>query len=251
MEKEVKMTEKQDTQDKVVEAEVKPEADDQKPEPEAKPSAEELTQKIEELTGEVEKGKAHIKTLQGSLKAAQQRGMSKEDIDSLRNEIAGTKKWTAKMMDELANRISGDYEESKPSRKSFSQQLEDEEKAQNKPEPKKETDPDTEKFIKYMVSQDLDFEDSLVQEAIKVDEDNFRPPLEALKYLREKVEEKKQVEIDKRVDEKLQSYKEQWMKEFGLTALGVDGPSAPAKDLSGMTPDEKLQEGFKEYQKKK
>ena len=38
---------------------------------------------------------------------------------------------------------------------------------------------------------------------------------------------------------------------IGLTTAGVGSPSASAKDLSSMTPYEKLEEGFKQVNKKK
>jgi uncharacterized coiled-coil protein SlyX len=237
------MTEKQDTQDnKDIKAEVKPEADDPKTETKAEPTIEELTKQIEELTGDVEKKDAHIKTLQGSLKAAQQRSISKEEFDKRFDDLQA---WYADLADDLVTKVSGEYDETKQTRKSYRQQLD--EKRQAKPKEETKIDPDVQKFISYINSQGLDFEDPMVKEAVEDD----RTPQEALTYLRDKVKNQSLAEIDKRAEEKAKTLFEQMLKDSGLTTAGVGGPSAPSKNLSEMSADELLIEGFKEKAKKK
>jgi len=191
---------------------------------------------VEDLKKELEGTKAHIKTLQGNLKVAQQRGIPKEELDSLRKEIASMKKFTAKALDDVVSRISGEYEESKPSRKTYSQQIEEEETVQ-KPEPSpKQIDPDVQKFINYIHSQELEYDNPLVQEAV-ADE---RTPQEALKYLKDKAKGQTQAEVDKLADEKAKTMLEQKLKDLGYTVSGASGPSAPASTWREKTPEEKL-----------
>jgi len=190
----------------------------------------------EELKQELERKEIHIKTLQGSLKAAQQRGVPKEELVTLHKKIDDMQEWNATVLDDLANRMSGE-EGAPPVRKSYRQQLDETRKSA--PEPKKEVDPETQKFINYLDSHDLVFEDKDVQEAIAED----RTPQEALKYLKGKVDEKGQATIDKRAEEKAKTIVEQTLKEMGLTAPGAGEPSGPSSNWQDLTPNEKILRG--------
>ena len=190
---------------------------------------------VEGLTQEIERKEGEIQRLQGITRDLQRRGVPKEAIDALHTKIDGLQEWVATVMDDLANRIGGEYEEPKPSRKSYSEQLK-ERKTQEKPPPAQPTDPEVMKFVKYVDSQGLDYDDSLVQEAVAED----RTPQEALKYLKDKVKNQSQTEIDKRAEDKAKLIVEQKLKEMGITATGPLGPSAPARSWQDLSPDEKI-----------
>lgn len=200
----------------------------------------------EELKQEIDRKETQIKTLQGSLKAAQQRGVPKEEIVALNKKIDDMQEWYATVGDDLARRISGEEEASTPVRKTYHQQLQDRREAA-KPKEEVKLDPEVQKFIKYLDSQGLDYEDPLVKEAVAED----RSPQEALDYLKDKANSLTQADVDKRAGEIAKNLVEQKLKELGLTNLGAGGPSAPSKDLASMTADEKLQEGFKQIKEKK
>jgi hypothetical protein len=203
------------------------------------PSIEELIQEIQTKDAELQRKEAHIKTLQGSLTAAQQRGVPKEELEAIRKEIAANKKLTAKMLDDVVNRISGDYEDSKPSRKTYSQLIEEEEMAQAKSKDELKIDPDVQRFINYLHSQALDYDDPLVKEAVSED----RSPQDALTYLKDKVKNQSQAEVDKRAEEIAKNLVEQKLKEFGLTTTGVESPSAPGSSWKDLSPTEKILHG--------
>jgi len=215
------MEEKQDTQvepEKQVEAEV------------AKPQ-----QTTEELQQEIVRKEEVIKQLKGSLKAAQERGVPKEELTTLHKRIDDMQEWYATVSDDLARRISGEEDESKPVRKTYSQQLEDKRK-EAKPKEDTKLDPDVQKFINYIHSQELEYDNPLVQEAV-ADE---RTPQEALKYLKDKAKGQTQAEVDKLADEKAKTLLEQKLKDLGYTVSGASGPSAPASTWREKTPEEKL-----------
>ena len=209
--------------------------------PEKQP--EKVEPNIEELKQELDKGKQEISRLQGLLKAEQKRGVPKEEIAALHKRIEDLQEWWAGTADDMLTRISGDVEE-KPTKKSYKEQLIERRKETPKAP---EIDPDVHKFITYVQSQGLDFDDPLVQESYKED----RSPQEALKFLKGKVEEKFQSNVEKRAGEIAKTLVEQKLKDLGLTTSGTAQPSASKVDTSNMTPDQKLQEGFKQYTKKK
>jgi len=215
------MEEKQDTQvepEKQVEAEV------------AAPQ-----QTTEELQQEIVRKEEVIKQLKGSLKAAQERGVPKEELTTLHKRIDDMQEWYATVSDDLARRISGEEDESKPVRKTYSQQLEDKRK-EAKPKEETKLDPDVQKFINYIHSQELEYDNPLVQEAV-ADE---RTPQEALRYLKDKAKNQTQAEVDKLADEKAKTLLEQKLKDLGYTVSGASGPSAPATTWREKTPEEKL-----------
>jgi len=177
---------------------------------------------IEELKQEIERKETHIQTLQGSLKAAQQRGIPKEELNTLHKKIDDMQEWNAQVMDDLARQISGEEEDTKPVRKTYRQQLQDK-REEAKPKEELKLDPDVQKFVKYLDSQGLDSDDPLVKEAVAED----RSPQEALNYLKDKVKGQTQAEVDKLADEKAKNLVELKFKELGLTAPGADGTSAP------------------------
>lgn len=216
-------------------------------ETEKQESADEQPQpSLEVLQQELDKGRSEIKRLQGLLKAEQKRGVPKEALDSLHEKIDGWVDWTATAFDDIRAVVSGDGEVT-PNRKSYREQVAESRQAKSKPEPRNEADPDAVKFINYMISQGLDLEDPLVKEAVGEDRD----PSDALAYLKEKIKEQSLAEIDKRAEVKAKTMFEQMLKDSGLTVSGASAPSAPIKDLRSMSPDQKLQEGFKQLAKKK
>ncbi len=172
---------------------------------------------VEKLTQEVERKEAEIKRLQGILK---KQGVSKDEMSALQQEIVGMREEVAGWMDDLYGRVSGEENEPKP-RKSYRQQLDEKQKSK----PKVEPDPDIQKFIGYINSQGLDYDDPLVQEAVA----NERSPQEALKYLKGKVETKMQTAIDKRAEEIAETIAttlvEQKLRDLGLTVSGAGAPS--------------------------
>jgi len=193
---------------------------------------------IEELKQEIERKETHIQTLQGSLKAAQQRGIPKEELNTLHKKIDDMQEWNAQVMDDLARQISGEEEDTKPVRKTYRQQLQDK-REEAKPKEELKLDPDVQKFVKYLDSQGLDSDDPLVKEAVAED----RSPQEALNYLKDKVKGQTQAEVDKLADEKAKNLVEQKFKDLGLTAPGADGPSAPSGAWRDLSPNEKILRG--------
>ncbi|HUS03904.1 MAG TPA: hypothetical protein VMY79_00015 [Dehalococcoidia bacterium] len=192
-------------------------------------------QTTEELQQEIVRKEEVIKQLKGSLKAAQERGVPKEELTTLHKRIDDMQEWYATVSDDLARRISGEEDESKPVRKTYSQQLEDKRK-EAKPKEDTKLDPDVQKFINYIHSQELEYDNPLVQEAV-ADE---RTPQEALKYLKDKAKGQTQAEVDKLADEKAKTLLEQKLKDLGYTVSGASGPSAPASTWREKTPEEKL-----------
>lgn len=213
------------------------EKQDTQVEPEKQEEAEVATpqQTTEELQQEIVRKEDVIKQLKGSLKAAQERGVPKEELTNLHKRIDDLQDWYATVSDDLARRISGEEDESKPVRKTYSQQLEDKRK-EAKPKEETKPDPDVQKFINYIHSQELEYDDPLVQEAV-ADE---RTPQEALKYLKDKAKGQTQAEVDKLADEKAKTLVEQKLKDLGYTVSGASGPSAPASTWREKTPEEKL-----------
>jgi len=189
---------------------------------------------IEELNKELERKEAEIKRLQGIVKDAQKRGVPKEEINALHKKIDDMQDWFASVSDDLASRIGGDFEEPKSTKKTYRQQL-DEKRAQAKPEEPK-IDPDVQKFIKYLDSLGLDYDDPLVKDAVAEE----RNPQEALKYLKDKVKGQSQAEVDKRAEEIADRKVEQKLKDLHLTDSGPSGPSGPASSWRDKTPEEKL-----------
>jgi hypothetical protein len=186
---------------------------------------------ISELQKELDRKESVILQLKKDIKDFQKRGGSKADIDALREEIAGTRKWIAKGMDELAIRLSG--EEQAPSRKSFTQQLEEEES--NKPKP--QIDPVAQRFFDYLAEEDLEFDSDLVQEAIK----ETKTPQEAIKAVKNKVKSMSKAEIEKlaeqKASEKITLAVEEALKKAGLTASGVNAPNAAASSFEKLEQD--------------
>lgn len=169
-----------------------------------------------DLTKEIERKEAEIKRLQGLLKDSQRRGIPKEELDILQKRLDGVEESHAEMFDYIVEHL-GEGETEKPVRKTRRQQLEESRKAKITPAP--ELAPDVKKFIGYLDSQDLAYDDPIVEEATA---DN-RTPQEALKYLKEKMDTKSQAMIE----EKARILVEQKLKEKGLTTSGIDAPSAP------------------------
>jgi hypothetical protein len=205
---------------------------DQTEKAQVQPTVEELQKQVEEANKEIERKEGVLQQTKRELKEAQKRGGSKAEIEALGKKIESQEEWIANALDDIVNRVAGEYEESKPSRKSYSQQLE-ERRAKSKPEPTK-PDPEAQKFLAYCDAMDLhlDYEDldgcdPLVKEALGEGR-NFR---EGLKYLKDKMKNKDTVDIDKLVNEKLQTALEQKLKEMGLTTSGAGSPSAPASSF--------------------
>jgi len=224
-------------------AQVEPEKQaEAEPEVQPQPTIEELIQEIETRKQEDARKEAEIKRLQGISRDLQKRGISQETVDALGKKIDDMQEWYATVSDDLAGRIAGEsFEEQKPSKKSYREQLNDKRAAAKPAETK--VAPEVQKFINYLDGQGLDFEDPLVKEAIADKDGNERSPQEALKYLKTKVKDQAQPEIDKLAEEKAKIMVEQKYKELGLTVLGAGAPSAPATSWRDATPEEKILRG--------
>lgn len=191
------------------------------------PTVEELQKQLDEAKNEIDRKENVLQQTKRELKDARQRGASKTEIESLTKRMESQEEFLANALDDLAHRVAGE-EEPAPTRKSYSQQLE-ERRAKSKPEEPK-PDPDAQKFLNYCEALDLhldydDFEscDPLVQEALG----EGRTFKQGLKYLKDKMKPK-DVDIDKVLDEKLRLAKEQWMKDMNLTTEGAGKPSGSA-----------------------
>ena len=219
------MDEKDTTQ--TVEAETS-----QSDEGKAQPTVEELTKERDNWKLEAERKEGVIQTTKRENKELRQRGGSKAEIDALGNKIGtldGSMSLIAGALDEIYNRSSGDYEDTKPVRKTYTQQLE-EQKQKAKPEEPK-LDPDAQDFLSVCKVMDLHVDgesiddcDPMVKEALGEDR-NFK---QATKYLKEKMKPQ-ETDVDKLVDEKLtarlQQEREKWAKDMGLTSEGAGAPS--------------------------
>lgn len=188
-----------------------------------------------DLQKEIDRKEAEIKRLQGLVKDAQKRGVPKEEIDALNKRFDGIEELTATMADRLEEQFG--ESDVKTTKKTHRQELD--EKRQVKPKVEPVADPDVQKFIGYLNSQDLAYDDPLVQEAIAED----RTPQDALKYIKGKVEAKSQVIIDKKAEEIAKNLVEQKLKDLGLTASGAGGPSAPGTAWRDASPEEKILRG--------
>ena len=218
---------------------------DQGGEVKPQPTVEELQAKLNEAQKEIERKEVVLQQTKRELRDARQRGGSKAEIESLGKRIEAQEEWLAQALDDLSNRVGGDYEEPKPTRKSYSQQLQE---RRTKPKPEESrVDPDAQKFLTYCDAMDLHLDyddlegcDPLVKEALGEGR-NFK---EGLKYLKDKMKSKETVDVDKLVDEKLQIALEKRLKDMGLTTGGAGMPSAPggktftSKQIEDMSPAE-------------
>ncbi len=182
----------------------------------AKPEPIAVPQPIEQLKQEIERKEAEIKRLQGITKDLQKGRISKEEVDALHQKIDDMQEWVAGAMDDLVSKVSG--EEEKPARTSYRQQV-SERKAKAKPQPR---DPDAEAFVGYMQSQGMTLNSPLIKEAIAEE----RGPQEALEYLKGKIEAKQAADMEKKAEQIATQKFEQMLKDKGLTASGVSGPTA-------------------------
>jgi len=152
-----------------------------------------------------------------------------------------------KALDDFRN-TEGEYGESARKRTYTEDAEEHIKKTQEASKPTQ--DPEAEKFFEFLKDEGLEWEDPFVQDNIK----DTTTPQEAKKNIKAAIkqrdESKIRDDIKKGMDEEMRQMKEKILVDYGLTDVPVKGPSAPSKDLSSMTPDEKLQEGFKKYKKK-
>jgi hypothetical protein len=196
---------------------------------------------VEELQAEIDRKEEVIRQTKKELSEARKRGGSKADIDALKQEVADTKRWIAKGMDELAIRLSGE-EATQPVRKSFTQQLEEEES--NRPKP--QIDPAAQRFFDYLAEEDLDFDSDLVQDAIK----ETKTPQEAIKAVKNKVKTMSKAEIEKlaeqKASEKITFAVEEALKKAGLTATGVNAPSGSGRSFTAQQIANMSMEEFRE-----
>ena len=121
-----------------------------------------------------------------------------------------------------------------PREKTQTHKAELEERRKEKPK----GDPDVARFVAFVESEGLSYDDSLVKEAASED----RNPKEALKYLRDKVRATQSQSIDKRAKEIAEGLLEQKLKELGLTAAGPKGPSGPKENWRDLSPEEKIRQ---------
>lgn len=203
-----------------------PEAEEDKttqPEGEVKPqpTVEELQGKISEIKAEVDRKEEVIQQTKRELRETLRRGGSKAEVEALSKKIDDVQDWIAGAMDDLTSRVSGEYEESKPQRKSYKEQLD----ASRANKPKQEIDPAAQRFFDYLTEEGLDFNDDNVQETIK----DTKTPQEALKAVKEMVKNMNQGDVKKlaeeMVKEQLPLAVEQALKDRGLTTPGAGAPS--------------------------
>lgn len=175
---------------------------------------------VEELQKEIGRKEEVIKQTKRELSRAQSRGVPKVELESLHQKIDGMQDWVAGVMDDLAGRVaSGEgYEEPKPQRKTYSQQLKERRDSQPKGEPK--IDPRAQKVFDYLENNDLDLEDEIVQEAFS----GTKTPEEALGNLKTKLKEKNKVEQEE-YKKQIKLEVEQQLKDKGLTSTGAGTPS--------------------------
>ena len=121
-----------------------------------------------------------------------------------------------------------------PREKTQTHKAELEERRKEKPK----GDPDVARFVAFVESEGLSYDDSLVKEAASED----RNPKEALKYLRDKVRATQSQSIDKRAKEIAEGLLEQKLKELGLTAAGPKGPSGPKENWRDLSAEEKIRQ---------
>ena len=224
-------------------AEVGTEGVANQPEGEVKPqlTIEELLEVINQKDAEITRKEEVIQQTKAEKKRLEKLGGSKAEMDALGKRIEAQEEWLAQALDDIANRVTGDFEDTKPQRKSYSEQLA-ERKAKAKPEQPK-PDPDAQKFLTYCEVMDLhldyeDFEscDPLIKESLGEGR-TFR---EGLKFLKDKMKSQDSVDVDKVVNEKLQTAVELKLKDLGLTTGGIAAPSASGSAWKDMTPEEKL-----------
>ena len=196
---------------------------------------------------ELEKAKSQANTYQGLLKQAQQKSISRDDLQPIYDRLDSQARFMGKALDDFRN-TEGEYGESARKRTYTEDAEEHIKKTQEASKPTQ--DPEAEKFFEFLKDEGLEWEDPFVQDNIK----DTTTPQEAKKNIKAAVkqrdESKIRDDIKKGMDEEMRQMKEKILVDYGLTDVPVKGPSAPSKDLSSMTPDEKLQEGFKKYKKK-
>jgi len=196
---------------------------------EPQPTVEELRKQLDEARQEIERKEGVLQQTKRDLKEARQRGASRSEIEALGKRIESQEEWLAGALDDIATRVAGDYEEPKPSRKSYKQELE-ERRQKSKPEEPR-PDPDAQRFLNYCDAMDLhlDYEDlDACDPAVKEALSEGRSFKEGLKYLKDKMKNNN-VDMNKLLDEKLnarlQQEREKWAKEMGLTSEGAGTPS--------------------------
>jgi len=236
------MEEKQEVQD-----EKTPEGEGKQPEATEKPQP--TKEEFEAIQQELEKAKNQVNTFQGLLKDTQKKSITREDLTSIYDRIDGQQRWIATALDDIRKAQGGDYEEPQSRKKSYTEDAEENiNKAKDGRKPPK--DPVAEKFFEYLGEEGLDWEDEFVQDAVK----DSQTPQEALKGIKAKVKERNEsklrADFKKEIEGERDQMRQEILKELGYTAGGPDQPSGPSLDLSSMTPDEKLQEGFKRIKKK-
>jgi hypothetical protein len=221
---------------------------EKQPEPTETPQP--TKEEYEAIQKELEKAKNQANTFQGLLKDAQRKSISKDDFQSLHDRIDSQQRWIATALDDIRKATGGEFEEPSKTRRSYSEDAE-ENITKSKESRQAPQDPAAEKFFKYLAEEKLEWESEFVQEAIK----DCTNGTDALTNLKAKVKEqdmaKLRADIKKEMEEENQLALEKKLKDLGLLDIGVERPSAASKDLSSMTPDEKLQEGFKQFTKKK
>ena len=186
------------------------------------PTYEELQSKVATLTAEDARKEGVIKRLTGIAK----KGISKEDFQTQMGKMMD---WMADSLDSVEKRISGE-EESPPTKKTHRQRLEETRKAEQPAAPAR--DPDVDKFFAYISEHGMggidpvtqQFTNPDVREAIGDD----RTPLEALEYIKGKVESKSKAAQEKEMEEKVRLGVEKELKDKGYTTPGAGAPNASA-----------------------
>jgi hypothetical protein len=208
------------------------------------PTKEEYEAKLQEL----DKAKNQANTFQGLLKDSQKKSITRDDLGTIYDRIDSQQRWIATAFDDFRKGFGDSLE---PGQRNY---LEDAEKNITEAQKARQVprDPEADKFFDYLAEESLEFEEvegNFVYDNIK----ETKTPKDALRAVKAAVKERDKVklrdDLKSEIESERQKIREDIIKEYGLSD-SPPGPSAAKKDLSSMTPDEKLQEGFKKYQKK-
>jgi hypothetical protein len=177
------------------------------------PTTEELKQAVLTLTEQGGKDKQEVKRLQGVIRS---QGVTKQDIETLRQEFGGMSDWVAEALDKQNQGGAGELNE-KPTA-SYTEQLTAKRKAEATAQASQPLSEEQQLFYGYMISQGLTIESTEVQEALS-DNRNFSEAREHLKgTIAGTGAAARKAEITAAVQETL--------KQGGLTQGGVGAPTA-------------------------
>ena len=204
---------------------------------EPQPTVEELQKVIEEQKAEIDRKEKVIKDTKASLR----RGVTADQVQSLQKEIRDQKLAVAEMLDEVVSRVSGEFDENKPQRKTFTQRVQEEDKP---PQIDPAEQAALEQINEILDEKGWDVEGDEVREATV----GAKTPKQALKMLQAKVKEldteKLKTDSEKEIADKIKLGVEKALKDRGFTSGGADTPGGSsgriftAKQIEDMPMDE-------------